>query len=220
MSHDTRALHFHWTKQTHRTADVIVLLLFSFGGFQETKKKNVDLFWRLAIFQIFFLYLKNCQIRPFLLRSVTEAATSRWREEEEETEHVSNLLVLFSKQCCESYELWFCPDFVVHMWGNFAKCENILTSATPRPVRCLTIMSINRKWFLLVGRAPEKIEFWLLCFWLLLLLLWWLLLLLLLYHHCDHDYSHNHFKVYCFAMYFLFWDFYFSFLFIIKGKMN
>lgn len=26
--------------------------------------------------------------------------------------------------------------------------------------------------------------------------------------------------VYCFAMYFLFWDFYFSFLFIIKGKMN
>lgn len=26
ISHDTRALHFHWTKQTHRTADVILLI--------------------------------------------------------------------------------------------------------------------------------------------------------------------------------------------------
>lgn len=43
---------------------------------------------------------------------------------------------LISSPCCESYELWFCPDFVVHLWGNFAMCENILPSATPRPVRC------------------------------------------------------------------------------------
>lgn len=45
-------------------------------------------------------------------------------------------------------------------------------------------------------------------------------LLSLLLYHCDHDYSHNHLRVYYFAMYFLFWDFYFRFLFIIKGKMN
>lgn len=25
---------------------------------------------------------------------------------------------VFFEQCCESYELWFCPYFVVHMWGN------------------------------------------------------------------------------------------------------
>lgn len=31
----------------------------------------------------------------------------------------------YFKQCCESYELWFCPYFDVHMWGDFAKCENI-----------------------------------------------------------------------------------------------
>lgn len=55
ISHDTGALHFHWTKQTHRTADFFVF----FCLFQETMKKNVDLFRCLAIFQIVLLFLKR-----------------------------------------------------------------------------------------------------------------------------------------------------------------
>lgn len=152
--HMTRALHFHWTKQTHRTADVVIFCLF-----QETKKKNVDLFWRLAIFSklfvvfsssfeasqkqtnfFFFFNLKTAKfpsLPPSPSQSVVKLRHRREEEEEADMEHVFNFWILFfSKQCCESYELWFCPYFVVHMWGNFAKCENILTSATPRPVRC------------------------------------------------------------------------------------
>lgn len=89
----------------------------------------------------FFFNLKTAKfpsLPPSPSQSVVKLRHRREEEEEEaDMEHVFNFWILFfSKQCCESYELWFCPYFVVHMWGNFAKCENILTSATPRPVRC------------------------------------------------------------------------------------
>lgn len=81
----------------------------------------------------------------------------------------------------------------------------------------LTILSVKTGSDFCCWDEPEKLEFWLLCFW---LLLWWLLLLLL-YHHCDHDYSHNHLRVYCFvfAMYFFMFEiFILIFFLLLKAK--
>lgn len=80
----------------------------------------------------------------------------------------------------------------------------------------LTTLSVKTGSDFCCWDEPDKLEFWLLCFW---LLLWWLLLLLL-YHHCDHDYSHNHLRVYCFvfAMYFFIFEIFILVFFLLKAK--
>lgn len=103
------------------------------------------------------------------------------------------------------------------MWGNFAKCENILTSATPRPVRCFTIMSIKQEVISAAGTNTRTDRI------MIIMLLIIIIIIMVTYYYCIIIATMiilNHLRSLLFAMYFLFWDFYFSFVFIIKGKMN
>lgn len=79
----------------------------------------------------FFVFWKTARFASRLARRQSLKLRPRWKKKK----HVFILWSDFSKPCCESCELWFCPFFCRASVG--LTLLRVKISATPRPVRCL-----------------------------------------------------------------------------------